>query len=161
MECENMKKHTIGEKMAEKTVLDLDVLTLLREDSKRDIITIADTLKIKPSSAFKKITFLEKNIIKKHVPLIDFKKLGYNMNSFILIKVDSEEKDLLGDFLYRYKNINNLFMPTSDYDFIVQVFHKKKKNFDDFVDLINELFQVEKIIVIPLIGVLRNEDFIF
>ena len=140
---------------------DIDVLGALRADSGQSVVSIADGLRIRPSTALRKIKFLEKYIITKNTALIDFSKIGYKSQAFVAIKVKFDEKELLGDFLFRYKQINSLWLVNSGYDFFFEVYHKNNVQFEEFVELIKEVFSVERIHVFLGLDELRKEDFVF
>jgi len=133
----------------------------LRENARKDVLGVAKILHMKPSRIFTKIKFLDKYIIKKNCSLIDFSKFGYKSQCFVAVKVKDSERELLGDFLFQYKQINSLYLVNSGYDFMFEVFHRNHLQFKEFLELIEEVFSVEKIHTFIGLDELRKEDFVF
>ncbi len=135
---------------------ELLVLENLRQDSRKTIARISKETKIPIATVFHKIKSLENKIIKKHVALVDFSKLGYHLRANFLVKSINKQNTL--DFLNNNKNVNTIFKCGHDIDFFVDCVFK---NFDEmykFIDLLKEK-DTEDIQVIHILDHVLKENF--
>ncbi|MFT4311348.1 MAG: Lrp/AsnC family transcriptional regulator [Candidatus Woesearchaeota archaeon] len=98
------------------------VISHFRNNSRMSLTKISRETKIPVSTLFDKLKELEnKCYIRKHTTLLDFKKLGFDLRCFYIIKVDSANKLKLQDFLSKSDKINNLFRISNGNDFLIEV----------------------------------------
>ncbi|MFH1591030.1 MAG: Lrp/AsnC family transcriptional regulator [archaeon] len=65
--------------------LQMDVLGLLRADSRLSVAVIAKLLGVSVARVFSAVQFLERNVIKKHATLLDYSHLGNPVRVFYAI----------------------------------------------------------------------------
>ena len=75
---------------------EMQLLSRFRTDARTSLTDMSKQTKIPVSTIFDKLRHYEdNNIIKKHTSLIDFKKLGYDIKTQILITANKEDKEKL------------------------------------------------------------------
>ena len=109
---------------------ELELLKHLRNNSRRSLVRISKEINVPVSTLFDMLKRLESNIITKHVSLLDFSKLGYNIKINFAIK--SKQKRELKDFLLNHSNVNTLSSSINDCDFYAECIFKEMKDMIDF-----------------------------
>lgn len=122
---------------------DLLILSELREDCKRPVRELAQTLRMHPNTLLQRIKRLEKaGIIRRYHADIDYKALGYDMHAIVTIKIKKsglEDEKLLGD-VGRMPEVQSLYAVTGSNDCIAVI---KAKNRDDLVRILR-VIQTQK-----------------
>lgn len=113
--------------------VDLMILKELRKDCKRPMRELAQKLRMHPNTLLQRIKRLEKSkIVRRYHADIDYKELGYDMHSVVMIKIRKsglEDADLLKD-VAALPEVVSLYAVTGGADVIATV---KAKNRDDLV----------------------------
>ena len=119
--------------------VDLMILKELRKDCKRPMRELAQKLRMHPNTLLQRIKRLEKSkIVRRYHADIDYKALGYDMHSVVMIKIRKsglEDKDLLKD-VAAMPEVVSLYAVTGGADVIATV---KAKNRDDLVRVLRAI----------------------
>lgn len=102
----------------------------LRKDSRKSLAHISKETKIPTSTLFDLLRKLENSIIQKHVSLINFSKIGYNLKVSFIIKAKDKKK--IKTFLEENKNINSLHSLIGTHDFYAECVFRDMKELTDF-----------------------------
>ena len=105
----------------------------LRNNSRQSYVQISKKTNIPVSTVFDKIRKLEKKLIKKHITLIDFSKLGFNIKVVLFLKIG--KKDELKDFLIENENVN-IICRINEYDYYVEAIFE---NMSSFYNMLEEM----------------------
>jgi len=90
--------------------LDLEIIRILRKNSKISIREIASLLKKAPSLIHSRIKKLEKNsVIKEYTVIIDYSKLGYDVYALTLLQVDGAHIFEVEEALSREPNVKAVY----------------------------------------------------
>jgi Lrp/AsnC family transcriptional regulator, leucine-responsive regulatory protein len=128
--------------MQEKELL---LISRFRENSRTSLTKLSRLTKIPVSTLFDKIKEYEKtNLIRKHTALIDFKMLGYNVKTQILVMAKKENKEELQKFLMRHPKINTVFRINNGYDYLAEAIFKDLEELDEFTRKLEEYEPIEK-----------------
>ncbi len=138
---------------------DLLILSSLRQNARISLTNMSKKTKIPISTIFDRLKTHEKSIIKKHTSLIDFEKLGFNTRANICFKVDKEKRGAFREYLVRHQNINSVFKINNGYDFLVEAIFKHIKDMENFLEAIEERFDVRERKVYYLIEDIKREEF--
>ena len=112
---------------------ELSILNHLRKDSRKSLSKISKETGIPLSTVFDNLRKLEKKIIKRYVSLIDFSKIGYDLEvSFILDAGNG--KDELKQFLILNHNVNSILSLGGRFDFLIECIFKDMKELENFKD---------------------------
>ena len=113
------------------------------------------------STVFDKIKNYEENqVIKRHVCLLDFSKLGYEIDVCILIKVERAEREKLREFLSEKECLNSIFKISNCYDFFVEGIFRDMQQLQDFVDELEERFNLVRNEVLYVVNEMKREEFL-
>ena len=128
--------------------IDIEIVTMLQEDSNRTTKSIAEALGMTTSPVFERIKKLEKEgYVKKYVAVLDNKKIGLKLTVFIGITLQGHTRSYLEKFV---KEINN-------FPEIIEC-HRVSGNFDYLLKLVvedieaYETFIISKLTLLPYLG---------
>ncbi|MEK6916288.1 MAG: Lrp/AsnC family transcriptional regulator, partial [Nanoarchaeota archaeon] len=120
-----------------------EVLIELRQDSRQSLSELSRKTAIHASTLRDILKRLKKRgIIDRHVSLIDFKSLGFNIKTIIFLK--SENKYNLLDFIITSKHTNSIQKITHGYDYVVEGIFENLADYVYFKEALQE-FSITKI----------------
>ncbi|RFS26719.1 Lrp/AsnC family transcriptional regulator [Chitinophaga silvatica] len=127
--------------------IDKQLLKLLGEDSTITVKELAVKVNLSTSPVFERIKKLEAGgYIKKYIALIDAEKLGYGLIVFCNIKLKQHDKSVGTQFvtdIMRLEEVIECYNISGDYDFLLKVYARDMKHYQDFV--FNKLGSVQSI----------------
>jgi Lrp/AsnC family transcriptional regulator, leucine-responsive regulatory protein len=127
--------------------IDIRLLKLLAADSKVTMKELAAKVNLSPSPVFERVKRLETNgYIKKYIALIDAERLHYGLIVFVNIKLKQHDKSIGRSFvtdILRLDEVVECYNISGDYDFLLKVYAKDMKHYQDFV--FNKLGSVKSI----------------
>jgi len=124
---------------------DLIILKMLQEDSSQPIAQIAraDGVKLSAPSVYERIKKMkESGIIKKYTVLLDDKKLGKDITTFILITQDYKEYDpnvIVSKEVANMEGVLEVFHLAGDEDLLIKVKTENISTLEDLIIKINRL----------------------
>jgi len=124
------------------TKKDIILMTFLRNNSRENLTKISRLTAIPVSTIFDRIREFEKELIKKHTSLIDFKKIGFDIKVNMLFKVNRDSREEFKEFLMKNENINSVFKVNNGFDFLVEAIFKDMNDLQRFNELL-ERFNIE------------------
>jgi DNA-binding Lrp family transcriptional regulator len=136
---------------------DLILIKHLRQNSRKSLANISRETNIPISTLFDRLNELEKTVIKNHVSLIDFSKLGYNF--MVNFSIKTREKETLKNFLLVNKNVNSFYKVSPNFDFYIECVFKDMKELEDFKDNIKK-FDIVDLNEINIVNDIKKEGFI-
>lgn len=137
---------------------ELMIISELRKNARIPLTEISAKTKTPVSTVFSKIKKYEKGIINKHTSLVSFAKLGLTWTK-ILLKVKRKDRERLKEFALNNKNVNSLFEINHGYDFLLETIHKNQNQLKDFIEELEERFELEQRDVYAVINDLKREGF--
>ncbi|MFH1400252.1 MAG: Lrp/AsnC family transcriptional regulator [Nanoarchaeota archaeon] len=72
------------------------------------------------STIFDKLKVFERDFIKKHTTLVDFRKLGFDLEVTYLVKAERESRDEVHSFLTSSPHINTVVRINNGFDYLVE-----------------------------------------
>ncbi len=112
---------------------ELNLLSHFRNNSRISLTSLSRITKMPVSTIFDKLKYYEKNFfIKKHTSIIDFRKLGYELKTKILISAKRDKKEELQQFLLNHPRINTVYRINNGYDFLIEAYFKNMYEMDLF-----------------------------
>ena len=139
---------------------ELLLISFLRNNARETITNISKGTNMPISTIFDMIKRYEKNVIMKHTALIDFSALGYNTRVNIMIGVDRKAREDLKKFLKSEQRVNTVYRINNGFDFIVEGIFKNVKELQEFIETIEEKFNITKREVFYIIDDIKREDFL-
>ncbi len=138
---------------------DLIVLSCLRQNARETLTRLSKKTRIPVSTIYDKLKIQENNIITKYTSLLDFSKLGFNTRAHLIIKVDRKHRDEFRDFLLKNHNINSVYKVNNGFDFMIDTIFRHIKDMEDFIEMLEEKFEVKDKQVYYLVDELKRESF--
>ena len=140
---------------------ELMILSSLRNNGREKLTSISRNTKIPVSTIFDNLRTFEKNsVIKRHSCLLNFSKLGYEIDVGILIKVDRGEKEKLREFLSDKPCLNSIYKISNSYDFMVEGIFKDMLELQDFLDELEDKFNLIRNDVYHIVSDIKREEFL-
>lgn len=141
------------------TKKDILLMTFLRNNARENLTRISRLTSIPVSTIFDRLKEYEKELIRKHTTLIDFKKIGFDIKVNILFKVKKESREEFKEFLIKNENINSIFKVNNGFDFLVEAIFKDMSDFQRFNEII-EKFNIETKQEMFILEDIKREDFL-
>ena len=95
-----------------RTRKDILLMMYFRRNARENLTRISRYTKIPVSTIFDRLREFEKDLIKKHTTLVDFKKLGFDIKVNMLFRISRDSRDEFREFLMTNENINSIFRIT-------------------------------------------------
>ncbi len=138
---------------------DLKILAYLRQDARMALTSMSKKTQIPVSTLFDRLKANERDVILKHTSLLDFSKFGFNTRANIMLKVKREDKDALKDFLVKHQHVNSVYKINNGYDFMVEGIFRHIKDMEDFMENVDQKFDIEDKKSFYIIEDLKRECF--
>ncbi len=126
---------------------DLKLLRILGNNSSFTVKELAAQVNLSPTPVLQRVKRLESSgFIKKYIALLNPEKLSNGFIVFCNIKLKQHDRKIGHHFVEDIKNIHEVvecYNVSGEYDFILKVFAKDMKHYQDFV--FNKLGSVEGI----------------
>lgn len=139
-----MKEKKIGLALDD---IDLRLLKILGENSGVTTKELSIKVNLSHSPVYERVKRLEaEGYIKKYIALIDAEKLNYGLIVFCNIKLKQHDKTVGNQFvndIRKIKEVVECYNISGDYDFLLKVYTKDMKDYQDFV--FNKLGSVKSI----------------
>jgi len=141
------------------TKKDILLMTFFRNNSRENLTKISRMTTIPVSTIFDKLREYEKDLIKKHTTLIDFKKIGFDIKVNTLFKVARDSREEFKQFLLKNENINSVFKISNGFDFLVEAIFRDINALQKFNELI-EKFRIESKQEMFILEDIKREEFL-
>ncbi len=114
--------------------LDREILKSLVTRGKEGIRALARKLGRSPSTITERIKRLENiGIIKSYTTLIDYGKLGYEVNAITLLQVEGEFIEQIEAELSKMRNVRGVYDITGEYDIALLLSFRSVRDLDSFI----------------------------
>lgn len=113
---------------------DLLLISHLRKDARTPMTKISKQTKIPVSTIFDKLKEFNQDVINKHTCLLNFKGLGFDVKTHLLLKVAKEERERALSFLKQHPSTNNIFRINNGYDYLVEAVFKDLHELNNFYE---------------------------
>lgn len=113
---------------------DYTILGRFRKDARMSLTKMSRKTRIPVSTIYDRMKKMDKNgIIQKKTALVDFRKIGYEIKSLMLLETDKDDKKEVQRFLQNYTNVNGISRINNGFDFFVEAIFKSIEGFDEFL----------------------------
>ena len=138
---------------------DILILTHFRKNARISLTKLSRVTQIPISTIFDRLRSNEDEVIIKHTSLLDFGKLGFNVKAQIAIKVGREHKDEVKLFLLKHELVNSVYRITNGYDFLIEGIFRGIVDSEEFIDKLQEKFNIIEIKPFFVIEDIMREKF--
>ena len=113
---------------------DYTILGRFRKDARMSLTKMSRKTRIPVSTIYDRMKKMDENgIIEKKTALVDFRKIGYEIKSLMLLETDKDDKKEVQRFLQNYTNVNGISRINNGFDFFVEAIFKSIEGFDEFL----------------------------
>ncbi|MEH6466025.1 MAG: Lrp/AsnC family transcriptional regulator [Porticoccus sp.] len=123
--------------MTEFDSVDINILKQLQKDASLTAQEIADRVNLSTSPCWRRINRLEQSgIIQKKVALLDLKKLGMQMVTFVSISLSRNDEDSLETFeeqVQQFPEIVECYTVTGTMDYFLKIITRDIQHFESFL----------------------------
>jgi Lrp/AsnC family transcriptional regulator, regulator for asnA, asnC and gidA len=139
--------------------VDLQILSLLQQDSRVSFNKIARHLGISVGTAFNHVKNLEKKgVLKGYTTELDSAKLGYSLTALILIQAEGEHLGEVENEISKAANVIAVYDITGDYDAAVITKFKDRSELNIFIKSLMATPHVKRTVTSVALDVIK-EDF--
>ena len=85
---------------------------------------------------------IENRYVLKRSSLLDYPKLGYNANAFVVVKIASGKQDFI-DYVKQLRFVNSIYHINSGYDFLIDVVFNDVSSLKFWIEEIKKHFSLE------------------
>ncbi|HIH38137.1 Lrp/AsnC family transcriptional regulator [Candidatus Woesearchaeota archaeon] len=136
------------------------IISHLRKDGRIKVTKIAKSTGIPVTTIYDRIQRPARNVIKRHVTLLDFEKLGLHAHSNVAIKVDRSHLHELESYLLGHPNVNSLSRINHDFDFLAETVFRNIAESEEFIGSLQEKFPISMLQKFPVVNELKKEAFL-
>ncbi|MBT3865903.1 Lrp/AsnC family transcriptional regulator [Candidatus Woesearchaeota archaeon] len=142
------------------TKKDIQILSHLRRDSREMLTKLSRKTGIPVSTIFDRLKYHKNGLIKKNTTLMDFSLLGFNSRAKVILKVDKTDRISIKNLLTVHRNINAAYRINNGYDFMFEAIFRNMKDLEDFINSLEEQFNILEKHVYYVIDDIKEEDFL-
>jgi len=148
----NMKPYEIDE-------LDLEILSILSIDGRKNKSTIADDLNRSPNTIIKHISNLEENgVIKNYGVQIDYEKLGYNIIALIELTISKGKMLEIEQDIAKIPNVFAVYDITGEFDALILARFKNRGDLSKMIKKIHTSQFVERTNTHMVLNVIKENS---
>lgn len=126
---------------------DLKIIELLQQNSKITNLDLSKKIGLSPAPTLERVKKLEGNgVIKSYHARIDQRKLGLNVNTFVLVSLDWKRAKTHESFLEKIAGIDEIsecYIITGEADFILKITCKDLQAYEEL--LFKKLSQIDEV----------------
>lgn len=138
---------------------DLVVMAYLRQNARMKLTTMSRLAKLPVSTIFDRMRYHEGGLIKGHICLLDFSKLGFHTRANIMFRVAKQHKQEMGGYLQNNHNVNSIYKINNGFDFLVEVVFRNISDLEEFLECLEEKFDIKSKEVHYIIDDIKREAF--
>lgn len=121
------------------------LLGFFRQNARMSLTKLSKATRMPVSTIFDRLKYYEgNNLIRKHTTLIDFKKLGYDIRTQMLLTADKDSRETMQKFLIMNPRVNTIFRVNNGYDFLIEAIFKDIRELDEFTRSLEDYKLKEK-----------------
>jgi len=139
--------------------IDMQIISLLQEDSRLSFNKIAHKLGISVGTACNRVKSLEdREVLKGYTVLVDSNKVGYGLTAIILIQAEGKHLLDVENEVAKINNVISVYDITGDFDFIVIARFKDRDSLNAFIKHLLTIPYIKRTVTNVALNVIK-EDF--
>ncbi len=138
---------------------DVVLLAHLRKNARAKLTNISKQTDIPVSTIFERLRSPLRSYIRKYTCLLNNSEVGFNSRATLILKVDKEQKNEIGQFLEKHQNVNSLYKINNGYDFLIDVIFRQMAHLEEFIDQLERKFRIKQKEVYFVIEEVKEEAF--
>jgi DNA-binding Lrp family transcriptional regulator len=139
--------------------IDMQIISLLQEDSRLSFNKIAHKLGIAVGTALNRVKSLEdKGVLKAYTVIVDPNKVGYGLTAIILIQAEGKHLLDVENGVAKINNVISVYDITGDFDFVVVARFKDRDSLNSFIKRLLTIPYIKRTVTNVALNVIK-EDF--
>ena len=138
---------------------DLIVMAYLRQDARMKLTKMSRLTRMPVSTIFDRMKHHEGGLIRKHICLLDFDKMGFHTRANVMFSVAAREREQMQEYLRINQNVNSIYKINNGFDLLAEFVFRDVKDLDKFLDGLDKKFTIKKREVHYLIDDIKRESF--
>lgn len=138
---------------------DLLVMSYLRQNARMKLTTMSRLTRLPVSTIFDRMKHHEGGLIKRHICLLDFSMLGFHTRAKIMLRVGKKDKLTVKEYLKNNHNVNSMYKINNGYDFLAEVVFRNICDLEEFIESLEEKFDIRSKEVHYIIDDIKREEF--
>jgi DNA-binding Lrp family transcriptional regulator len=122
--------------MKEMKKQELQIVRAFRCNARESLTTASRRLNIPVSTIYDRLRRMHGSVIDRHVSLLNFKELGFDVHVQVAFSIPVSLRDALVAYLKKHPNINALYKTTSAADFVIEVVCKNLVAYNKIIELL-------------------------
>ena len=110
------------------------LLSHFRANARNSLTRISKKTNIPVSTIFDRLKDYEQDVITKHTSLLDFKRLGFDVKTQVLFRIEHGLRDDFQSFLSRHPRVNSIYRVNNGFDFLVEAIFVDMNDLDRFFE---------------------------
>lgn len=139
---------------------DIVLLAHLRRNARAKLTHISKQAGIPVSTIFERLRMPLSSCVAKYTCILNNSELGFNSRATVILKVDKEQKNEIGQFLEKHQNVNSLYRINNGYDFMVDVVFRQMVHLEEFIEQLERKFKIKQKEVYFIIDEVKQEAFL-
>ncbi len=123
---------------------DKNILSVLLDDSRMSYRQIAKKLGVSTATVMNRVKGLEKEIIKKYTAILDYEKLGYDVEVMVEVRISKGKLLQVEKEIANHPNVFAVYDITGDFDAAILARFQSRRKMDAFLKKIQTYDFVER-----------------
>jgi DNA-binding Lrp family transcriptional regulator len=138
--------------------LDMQIITLLQEDSRISFNKIADKLGVSVGTAYNRVRELEKNgVVKAYTVVLDSAKLGLELTALILVQAEGKHLDEVEHEIAKTSSVIAVYDITGDYDAAIITKFKDRASLNNFVKNLLSASHIKRTVTNVALNIIKED----
>ncbi len=141
---------------------DLEIISLLRRNSRLSITRIARKVSLPISTVYDRMRRLQRNgVIKKYTCLVDYKSFNYPVTSHVLMRINGKSRERAESFLANSIFTNNFQKVNGDeFNYFGTFVFPSMEELQEFLERVAEKFNIYNYKIFYVLRGIREEGFL-
>ena len=141
------------------TKSDLLMISCLRKDSRIKLTDLSRKTGVPVSTIYERLRKFRASGLVRLTALVDYRRLGFSTRVMIAVKVEREIRESFSEYLVGSNNVNSILRVNNGFTFLVDGIFKDMTVAVDFIEDLEERFNIKKKMVFYVIDEVERERF--
>ena len=138
--------------------MDKNILSVLLDDSRLSYRQIAKKLGVSAATVMNRVKGLEKEIIKKYTAILDYEKLGYDVEVMVEVRISKGKLFQVEKEIANHPNVFAVYDITGDFDAAILARFPSRRKMDAFLKKIQTYDFVERTNTRIILNTIREKQ---
>ncbi len=139
---------------------DLLIISCLRQSGRESLTNISKKTKVPISTIFEKLHMQYGGLVRRSTLLIDFSALGFLTMAHVAFRISKSDRDRFREYMTKHPHVNTFYKINNGYDFLCECVYRNIKELEEFLERLDESFDIKERQVHYLIDEIKKEAFL-